>query len=133
MPCGAPAGHQRVEHLAGGADRHVQFPAEFADIGDAQRAHRAAGDADLADMAEREGGVGDIGVGHRASTSRAFGPISDSVPNSSVTSVSARRGPADMVGDPAEVVGAEAGAGDDVEAVVGSRATVRSPRCRRAC
>jgi hypothetical protein len=53
-------------------------------------------------MAEGEGGVGHIGVVTAASTSRAFGPISDSVPNSSVTSVSVASSPrGDMVGDPA--------------------------------
>ena len=48
-----------------------------------------AGDRDLADMAEREGAVADSRAPvTAASTSRAFGPISDNVPKSSVTSVS---------------------------------------------
>ena len=39
------------------AMRDVQFPAEFADIGHAQRPDRVPGDGDLADMAEGKGGV----------------------------------------------------------------------------
>ena len=59
--------HQRVEDLAGVADRHVQLPAELADIGDAERPHRRAGDrrsrghAPKGKAALRHVGVGDRG------------------------------------------------------------------------
>ena len=67
-----PAGlHQRVEDRERGLHRHVQFPAELADIGDAQRPHRRARDHDLAPRAEREGGVGHVGVGHSRPARRA--------------------------------------------------------------
>ncbi len=45
-------------------DWNMQFPAEFADIGDPQRPEPNAGDCDLADMAEGEGGIRDIVFGH---------------------------------------------------------------------
>ncbi len=70
-----------------------------------------------------------------ASTSRARGPISDSVPQSSVTSVERRVEAGGICSaDPGEVMGAEAGAGDDVEVILGEpgRRSGRT-RCRRAC
>jgi hypothetical protein len=64
----------------------VQFPPELADIGDAQRPHRDPGDVDLAHMAEGKAAFDTSASVTLASTSRARGPISDSVPHASVTS-----------------------------------------------
>ena len=41
----------------------MQFPAELADIGDAQRAHRTAGDAISRTWPNGNGGVRHIGIG----------------------------------------------------------------------
>ena len=113
--------HQRVEHVAGRGDRHMQLPAELADIGDAQRADRRG----RRSRSRAHGRTGRPSFETSAlvtarSMSRALGPISDSVPNSSVTSVELGvEAGADVVADPGEIMGAEAGAGDDVEIVFG--------------
>ncbi len=100
--------HQRVEHLAGRRDRNMQFPAEFADIGDAQRPHRRAGNLDLAHMAEREGGVRHVGLCHRRQHVAGFRPhqrqraeILGHVDQPGIEIL------ADMVADPGQVMRAE--------------------------
>src|SRR5690606_8197264 len=54
--------HQRVKDAPDGIDRYMQFPAEFPDIGDAQRPDGMTLYVDLADMAEGEARVGDIRI-----------------------------------------------------------------------
>ena len=55
--------HQRVEDFADGGNRNVQFPAEFAHIGDAERPQLATGDGDLTHLAKFKRAIGQIGVG----------------------------------------------------------------------
>ena len=81
MPCGSPAFISASKTFGMSAHRHMQFPAEFADIVDAQRPH--AGDARDLDLLARQpakGGVGKIGLGAWLSTSRALGPARTSTP-----------------------------------------------------
>ena len=63
MPCGSPGGHQRVVDARGKLDGNVQLQAELADIGDAERKHRRAGDGDSLHPAEREAGIRHVVLG----------------------------------------------------------------------
>ena len=122
----AASSHQRVEDLANGVDRNMQLPAKFANIGDAQGANAVRSDGNLARLAKRESCWTDIGVcnplensargrPHQGERAPVFGHV-----------FQPRIQPRfNVIGDPCEVVGAEAGSGDDVETLV------RQPRHRQ--
>ena len=94
----------------------MQFPAELAHIGDAQRAQHDTRHRDLAHMAEGEGGVRNIGLcrgGQHVPRARAHqrqrAPMLRHVPEAHTRAIG------QVVADPGQVMGAEAGAGDDIE------------------
>ena len=67
--------HDRVVEAGGVFDRHVQLPAEFADIADAGGADLGVAELDLADREIGKGGVGEVLVGERLEHRRAaIGP-----------------------------------------------------------
>ena len=97
----------------------MQLPAQLADVGDAERADLGAGDAQRLPGAEGEGVVRQSGVADRAEYIARAGPhqrehakIAGDVAQPGVHAVR------DIALDPREVVGREAGAGDDVVGVV---------------
>ena len=111
--------HQRVIDTGEGIHRHVQLPAQLADIGDAQGADRRAGDHELAVLAERECSIADIALGHGREHVARFRTHQAEHAIRRVTSIS-RASSRDVAADPAEIVGREAGSGD-VEGVIQPR------------
>ena len=113
--------HQRIEDFAGRRDRHVQLPAEFADIGDAQSARdwwpaivdrRAHGRRESRRWTHRRCGHRAKDIARPRSHQRQRAPVLGHIGE---RGIEAR---ADVIGDPGEIMGAEAGAGDDVEMVI---------------
>ena len=112
--------HQGVEYLADMGDGDMELPAELADIGDAQGTDLPAGDGNRADMAEWKASIRYVGIRylreniagprpHERQRSPVLGDIGQAC-------VKARL---DMIGDPSEVVGAEARARHDIEVIFG--------------
>ena len=64
QPARGPRRRHSVINRRGIFDRQVQLPAQFADICDAQRPHRATGDADDLRCAEFEPVVRNVAAGH---------------------------------------------------------------------
>src|ERR1051325_10545491 len=101
-------------------DRDVQLPSQLADIGDAQRANRRSVDGDFAHVAEREGGIRDIGVGDtRQYLSRLRAHEREHRVVRRYIGQRSSETLADVVADPGEVVRRKTGAGDDVVAILG--------------
>ena len=118
QPVVSPGVDERVVHRDGVLHRQVQLPSQLADVGDPQRAHGAAGDADHLLRAERERRVRQFSPGHllqQCPGVRAH-HREHRVGRGDVDQlgVGTRR---DVARDPVEVVRREARAGGDVELV----------------
>src|SRR5699024_37875 len=102
-----------------GFHRHVELPAEVADLGDARGEHLQRADLDGPAGGEPEALLGDIGGGGTAEDVAGPGsPQTDRRPRArEVGDLGAGLG--QTVGEPLEVDHAVSGAGDDAEAVVG--------------
>ena len=78
---------ERVPQPRALLDRHVQLPAEVADVGDPEREHLQRADLDRAAAREREALVRDVVAVRLARMSRARGPHRPSVVQADVRSV----------------------------------------------
>ncbi len=117
----AAGGHQYVIDGGGIFYRHMQLIAEFADIGDAQRPDRAAGDADGLHLAEGECGVRNVGRGHGLQYLARFRSHQrqHGIGGGHIHQLGMHFG-RNIAGDPIEVMRGKAGARSDVEFVLGN-------------
>ena len=122
-PCGAPASSSVSHSVVGLAHRHVELPAELADVGDARGEHGDAGGGpgrhgDLAARQEPEAGVGDVVIGQRGED--VAGPWTPDPDRGHVVGEVGERGllvVGQPAGEPRPVGHAVGSAGDDPEVV----------------
>ncbi len=118
--------HQRIEHLADCRDGNMQFPPQFAHIGHPQRPQPVTGNDNLPGLTETKARIRHIGVGHRLNDLTRFWPHHRQRPPLFGNVCEPRIEPRlDVIGDPGKVMGAETGAGDDIEMIL------RQPRHRK--
>lgn len=112
--------HQHIENIACPFNGHMQFPAQLTHIGHAHGPHLMTGNLDLLHAAKAERVIAHICIRHR----RKHVPRAGShqrkrtirLGHIDKPGIRTRR---QMLPDPAEIMGARTGTGDDVEAVIG--------------